>query len=91
MAADQLEYVGWQFRYVFEDQGNRRAAWSTVLQGEPTFTSGYRSFNGWQRHYYHEVRRVYADATEPYVEDLYHKPPAAGVTRANDKTDERKD
>lgn len=78
METEQREYVGWQFRYVFEDQSNRRAGWSTVLQGEPSFTSGYRSYNGWQRHYYHEVRRVYADPVEPYVEDPHHKP-ADGV------------
>lgn len=74
--ADCGEYVGWQFRYVFEDQDSRRAAWSTVMDGEPTFTSGYRSYNGWQRHHYFEVRRVYAAAVEPYVEDPHHKPQA---------------
>ena len=79
MAAEQMEYVGWQFRYVFEDQGNRRSDWSTVSTGEPSFTSGYRSYNGWQRRFYFEVRRVYADATEPYTEDPHHKPPAAGL------------
>jgi hypothetical protein len=33
--AQPVECVGWQFRYVFEDQDNRRDAWSTVLEGEP--------------------------------------------------------
>lgn len=75
-----VEYVGWQFRYVFEDQGNRRSDWSTVSTGEPSFTSGYRSYNGWQRRFYLEVRRVYAGVVEPYIEDQHHKPGTAGVT-----------
>jgi hypothetical protein len=78
-APQERELVGWQFRYVFEDQGNRRAAWGCVLQGAPSFTSGYRSYNGWQRRYFHEVRRVYADPVEPYVEDPHHKPDTSGV------------
>jgi hypothetical protein len=76
----QPELVGWQFRYVFEDQGNRRSDWSTVLEGEPSFTSGCRSYSGWPRRYYFEVRRVYAAPVEPYVEDPHNKPLATSLT-----------